>query len=123
MQFGTLGPSLPYIHDGKVRALAVTSAKRVSALPDVPTFMEAGIDGYEASLWMALVAPAATPGVIVNRLNRELNAVLQLPALRASLVAQGVEAEPGTSADLRARIRTDIEKWRRVVTRAGITAE
>ena len=123
LQFGTLGPSLPYIRDGKVRALAVTSAKRVSALPDVPTFMEAGIDGYEASLWMALVAPAATPGAIVNRLNRELNAVLQLPALRASLAAQGVEAEPGTSDDLRARIRTDVEKWRRVVTRAGITAE
>jgi len=70
LQFGTLGPSTPHIRDGKVRALAVTSAKRVTSLPNVPTFMEAGIDGYEASLWMAVLSPAATPIAIVNRLNR-----------------------------------------------------
>jgi len=123
LQFGTLGPSMPHIRDGKVRALAVTSAKRVTSLPNVPTFMEAGIDGYEASLWMAVLSPAATPIAIVNRLNRELNAVLQSSDVQASLTAQGVEPEPGTSEQLRARMRGDIEKWRGVVTRAGITAE
>ena len=123
LQFGTLGPSVPHIRDGKVRALAVTSAKRVTGLPNVPTFMEAGIDGYEASLWMAVLSPAATPAAIVNRLNRELNAVLQSSEVQASLTPQGVEAEPGTSEELRARIRSDIEKWRGVATRAGITAE
>ena len=123
LQFGTLGPSVPHIRDGKVRALAVTSAKRVSSLPNVPTFMEAGIDGYEASLWMAVISPAATPAAIINRLNRELNAVLQSRDVQAALTAQGVEPEPGTSEELRARIRGDIEKWRGVVTRAGITAE
>src|SRR2546421_4901835 len=77
LQFGTLGPSVPHIRDGKVRALAVTSAKRVASLPNLPTFMEAGIDDYEASLWMAVMAPPGTPATIVNRLNGELNAVLQ----------------------------------------------
>lgn len=123
VQFGTPGPTLPYIREGKVRPLAVTSAKRLSSLPDVPTVMEAGVPGYEASLWMALMAPPALPSAIAARLNHELNAVLESPESRGSLVAQGVEPEPGAAGAVPERIRTDIEKWRAVIKRAGITAE
>jgi len=123
MQFGTPGPTLPYIRDGKVRPLAVTSAKRLSSLPDVPTVMEAGVPGYEASLWMALMAPPAMPSAMVARLNHELNAALESPEGGSVLVAQGVEPEPGAAGVARERIRTDIEKWRAVIKRAGITAE
>jgi tripartite-type tricarboxylate transporter receptor subunit TctC len=123
IQFGTPGPTLPYIREGKVRPLAVTSAKRLSSLPDVPTVMEAGVAGYEASLWMALMAPPAMPSTIVGRLNHELNAALESPESRSSLVAQGVEPEPGTAGAVQARIRTDIEKWHAVIKRAGITVE
>jgi tripartite-type tricarboxylate transporter receptor subunit TctC len=123
IQFGTPGPTLPHIRDGKVRALAVTSAKRLSTLPDVPTFMEAGVPGYEASLWMGLMAPTGTPAAIISRLNGELNAFLASPDGRSSLAAQGVEPEPGTATALQERIRTEIEKWHAVIKRAGITAE
>jgi len=123
VQFGTPGPTLPYIRDGKVRPLAVTSAKRLSSLPDVPTVMEAGVPGYEASLWMALMAPPAMPSTIVVRMNHELNAVLESPEGRNSLIAQGVEPEPGAAGAVRERIRAHTEKWRAVIKRAGITAE
>jgi tripartite-type tricarboxylate transporter receptor subunit TctC len=123
LQFGTLGPSIPHIRDGKVRALGVTAAKRVSSLPNVPTLIEAGVEGYEASLWMAVVAPAGTGGGIVNRLNRELTTVLQREDVRASLVAQGLEPDPGAPEELRARIRADIQKWREVIAKAGIRVE
>jgi tripartite-type tricarboxylate transporter receptor subunit TctC len=123
IQFGTLGPTLPHIRDGKLRPLGVTGAKRVSALPEVPTLAEGGIAGYEASLWMAIVMPAATPGAIVERLNRELAALLQSPELRAAFMAQGFEPESSTPAELRARIRRDVDKWRDVITKAGIRPE
>jgi putative tricarboxylic transport membrane protein len=123
IQFGTLAPTIPHIREGKMRALAVTSAKRVTALPAVPTLMEAGIPGYEASLWVAVVAPGAVPPAIVARLNGELNAVLNAPETRDALLAQGMEAEPGAGEHVRARIRADIEKWRAVIAKAGIRAE
>jgi tripartite-type tricarboxylate transporter receptor subunit TctC len=123
IQFGTLAPTIPHIREGRMRALAVTSAKRVSALPDVPTLMEEGIPGYEASLWVAVVAPAGVPPAIVARLNGELNAVLNMPDTREALLAQGMEPEPGAGDHVRARIRADIDKWREVIAKAGIRTE
>jgi putative tricarboxylic transport membrane protein len=123
IQFGTLAPTIPHIREGRMRALAVTSAKRVTALADVPTLAEAGIPGYEASLWVAVVAPAAVPPAIVARLNGALNAVLNMPETRDALLAQGMEAESGAAEHVRARIRADIEKWREVISKAGIRAE
>jgi tripartite-type tricarboxylate transporter receptor subunit TctC len=123
IQFGTLAPTLPHIRDGKMRALAVTGPRRVTALPDVPTLGEAGIGGYEAALWMAVVMPAAAPAALVTRLNKELNAVLNAAETRDALVGQGIVAEPGTPDSLSARIRADIEKWRDVIAKAGIRAE
>jgi tripartite-type tricarboxylate transporter receptor subunit TctC len=120
VQFGTVAPTLPLIRAGKIRALAVTGAKRNASLPDVPTIAESGLPGYEAVLWQAIAAPAGTPAPIVGKLNREMTAVLAEPETIAALAKQGVEAEPGTPEALGARIRADVDKWRAVVAKAGI---
>src|SRR5215510_168812 len=123
MQFGTIPPTLKHIRAGKLRALAVTGARRNAALPDVPTIAEAGLAGYECTLWQAMVAPAATPPAIVARLNREVTAVLNDADVRAAFAKQGVEPEPGSPDALGARIRDDVQKWREVITSAGIRAQ
>ena len=123
MQFATIAPSLSNIRSGQLRALAVSGAKRVTALPDVPTVAEQGISGYEAALWISFVMPAATPPAIAARLNREVTEVLTSADGREALVAQGVEPEPGPPEALTARIRTDTEKWRKVIDQAGIKPE
>src|SRR5215471_3103636 len=120
MQFGTIPPTLGHIRAGKLRALAVTGGARNPALPEVPTIAESGLPGYECSLWQAIVAPAATPGAIVSRLNREVTAALNDPDLRAAFAQQGVDAEPGSPDALGARIRADVAKWRELITSAGI---
>jgi tripartite-type tricarboxylate transporter receptor subunit TctC len=122
MQFGTIPPTLTHIRAGKLRALAVTGAARNSALPDIPTIAESGLPGYECSLWQAIVAPAATPGSIVARLNREVTAVLEDAEVRAAFAKHGVDPEPGSPEALGARIRDDVQKWRDVITNAGIRA-
>jgi tripartite-type tricarboxylate transporter receptor subunit TctC len=123
MQFATIPPTLTNINAGQVRALATTGTKRVSVLPNVPTIAESGIPGYEAALWLAIVAPAGVPGAIVARLNAAVNEVLNAPGPKASLMAQGLELEPGPPEALTARIRADIDKWRKVIAQAGIRAE
>ena len=115
MQFGAAGASLEMIRDGKLRALAVTSAHRAGALPDVPTLDEAGLKGYDAALWMAIVAPAALAPEIAGRVNRELNAVLAEPEARNLLAIQVLDTEPSTPDALRARIAADIIRWRALV--------
>ena len=120
MQFGTIPPTLVHVRSGKLRALAVTGAARNAALPEVPTMAESGLPGYEASLWQAIVAPAATPPAIVARLNREVTAVLTDADLRAAFAQHGVEPQPGPPEALAARIRADVAKWREVMTSAGI---
>jgi tripartite-type tricarboxylate transporter receptor subunit TctC len=122
MQFGTIPPTLTHIRAGKLRALAVTGAARNPTLPDVPTLAESGLDGYECSLWQAIVAPAAASPAIVARLNREVGAVLDDPDVRAALAKNGIEAEASSPSALGARIRADVTKWRDVITSAGIRA-
>jgi tripartite-type tricarboxylate transporter receptor subunit TctC len=123
MQFGTLGPTLEQIRDGKLRALAVTSAKRIDALPQVPTLQEAGLAGYEAVLWMAVMAPAGTPPAIVMRLNQAMRDGLAAPDVVAALKLQ--EMEPGSSAPeaVQERISVEIAKWRSLAAAAGFEVE
>jgi tripartite-type tricarboxylate transporter receptor subunit TctC len=123
MQFATIAPSLPNIQAGQLRAIATSGAKRVAALRDVPTVAESGIAGYEAALWVAVVAPAATPMPIIARLNRALNDILNSADATEALIAQGMTAEPGPPDALTRRIRTDTAKWRDVAAKAGIRAE
>jgi len=123
MQFATIAPSLANIRAGQLRALAVTGRKRVEALPDVPTMDEAGVRGYEATLWFGLMAPAKFPAAIAARLNREAVAILNSAEMKATLAQQGFVAEAGPPEALTAQIRADIAKWREVIPKAGISAQ
>jgi tripartite-type tricarboxylate transporter receptor subunit TctC len=123
MQFGTMAPVLPHVLSGKVRALAVTGLRRAAVLPDVPTLDESGLPGFEASLWLAVVAPAKTPPEIVARMNAELKAVLAEPDVIAALERQGIAATSSTPEELRARIEHDIAKWKKLAQETGITME
>ena len=122
MQFGTIPPALTHIRSGKLRALAVTSAARNPALPEVPTLAESGLQGYECSLWQAIVAPAAVSPTVIARLSREIGAALDDQELRAAFAKNGIDAQASTPAELGARMSADAKKWRDVIVSAGITA-
>lgn len=123
MAYVTIPPTLSLIQQGKVRAIAVTGAQRSPALPDVPAIAESGLVGYEAVLWQALNAPAATPAPILARLNSETNALLREPKTAQALAKVGVEAEPSTPQQLADRITADIKKWHEVIVGAGIKVQ
>jgi tripartite-type tricarboxylate transporter receptor subunit TctC len=123
MQFATIAPTLANIRANQVRALAVTSRKRSDALPDVLTMDEAGVKGYEATLWFALVGPAGLPPAIAARLNREAIDILNSPEMKETLAQQGLVPDPSTPEALTAQIRGDIGKWRDVIAKAGIKPE
>jgi tripartite-type tricarboxylate transporter receptor subunit TctC len=115
--------ALPFIRSGKVRALAVTSAARSSVLPDVPTLDEAGLPGFEVVGWNGLLAPAGTPRPIIEKLNREIVRILRSADVTALLKEQGVDVVGDTPEEFASVIRTDIEKWRGIITAAGIKIE
>jgi len=121
--FGILGTLGPLIKDGRIRALAVTTEKRTADIPDVPTMAEAGLPGFEASLWFAVVAPAALPPALLTRLNREINAILGEPEIKRALSAHAITVELSTPDALRETIRVDIEKWRAIAVKAGVKPE
>ncbi|MDF3009899.1 MAG: tripartite tricarboxylate transporter substrate binding protein [Burkholderiales bacterium] len=105
---------------GKLRALAVTTKRRITAAPDVPTFEEAGLPGYEAIGWFGAVAPAGTPSQIVNRLNQEIRNALSAPEVRERALSAGAEPFPSTPEEFAAIIREETKKWGEVVKTAGI---
>lgn len=121
--FGTIAPSLAHIRNGKMRALATTGERRNTMLPEVPTMAEAGLAGYEAALWTALVLPAGASAGIVARLNREVVTIVNTAETRDALDKQGVVVEAGTPAALAARIRDDLKKWSDLIASAGIRAQ
>jgi tripartite-type tricarboxylate transporter receptor subunit TctC len=123
MQFATIAPSLANIRAGQLRALGVTSKKRVEALPDVPTMDEQGVRGYEAVLWFALVAPAKLPAGIAARLHRETVDILNTAEMKETLAQQGFVTEAGPPEALTDQIHADIAKWREVIPKAGISAQ
>jgi tripartite-type tricarboxylate transporter receptor subunit TctC len=123
MQFATIAPTLANIRANQLRALAVTGRKRSDALPDVPTMDEAGVKGYEATLWFALTAPAGLPPAIAARLNRETIDILNSAEMKETFAQQGFVPDPGTPDALTAQIRGDIGKWRDVIAKAGIKPE
>ncbi|WP_317915467.1 tripartite tricarboxylate transporter substrate binding protein [Cupriavidus sp. TKC] len=118
--FDNLPASLPYIKAGKLRALAVSSPQRLSILPDVPTFNELGIKGYEVAGWGALWAPAGTPQAIVDRLNREANAVLKDPTMIAQMEALASDTQGGTAKSLAAFAAAETQRWGEVIRSAGL---
>ncbi len=119
VMFANMPPSLPLIRDGRVRPIAVTTAQRLAAFPDLPTVAETGVPGYEVSTWFALFAVAATPEAIVQRLNREFAAALADPDIREKLGAQGYTINGGSPQDLGNLVRTELVKWAKVVKESG----
>ena len=115
--------SIAFIKSGRLKALGVTSAKRSVALPDVPTFAEAGLPGYESTGWFGIVAPAGTPAAVIDRLNAELQSALNDPETRQRIVASGAEPMPGTPAEFRGMIESEIPKWEKVIKTSGARAE
>ncbi|TMH88026.1 MAG: tripartite tricarboxylate transporter substrate binding protein [Betaproteobacteria bacterium] len=123
LMFSTMPPALPHVKDGKLRALAVTSAKRSPAAPDIPTLDEIALPGFEANTWHGVVVPAGTPATIVARLNREIVAILHLPDVVERFSSQGAEALGSTPEEFAAYIRSETLKWAKVVRDSGAKAE
>src|SRR5262249_32219037 len=120
--FGIMVSSLEHIRAGKVRALAVTTATRSDVLPDIPTVGES-VAGYEASAWWGIGAPRNTPAEIVEKLNKETNAALEDPKIKAQLADLGGTALGGSPADFGRLIADETEKWGKVIQFAGIKPE
>jgi tripartite-type tricarboxylate transporter receptor subunit TctC len=121
--FDTTVVAAPHIQSGKVRALAVTSPKRVPSLANVPTMAEAGVKGYEIVSWQGIFAPAATSKDVVQRLNGELVKILKLPDVRERLEALGMEPVGNSPDEFAAFQKAEIAKWAKVVKEAKITAD
>jgi tripartite-type tricarboxylate transporter receptor subunit TctC len=120
MMFSGVPALLPHIHSGRLRAIAIGSLKRFSALPDVPTFDESGLKGYEATTWFGLMAPIRTPREIVARLNAEVDKIIKSPDLQTRFVNDGLEPIGGTQEEFGKFIRAEIEKYAKVIKAAGL---
>ncbi|MGJ7544564.1 tripartite tricarboxylate transporter substrate binding protein [Variovorax sp. LT1R16] len=118
-----LGSSGPFIKAGKLRALAVTTAKRSQSIPDLPTVAESGLPGYEAMPWLGLVAPAGTPQPVIDRLHREIAEILKEPELRERFKGWGLDIIGNTPAEFSSFLRRDIDQWARVISSAKIKAD
>jgi tripartite-type tricarboxylate transporter receptor subunit TctC len=117
--FDTTLSAMPQVKSGRLRALAVTSAQRSGAAPELPTIAEAGVPGYEATAWNGLLAPAGTPKEIVTELNRAVNEILKSPEVAQRLAADGAEAGTGSADDFAAFIRDEVTKWAKVAESSG----
>jgi tripartite-type tricarboxylate transporter receptor subunit TctC len=123
LYFATISTALPHVKAGKLRGLAVTSAKRSVTLPDVPTIAEAGVPGYAHNSWVGMAAPAKTPPAIVNRLHAESVKIVQSPEVKKLLLREGLESNGNTPQEFAADLKEEIAKWQKVVKAAGIRAE
>jgi tripartite-type tricarboxylate transporter receptor subunit TctC len=123
MVFGSVVATLPFVQSGKLRALAVTSPKRIDAAPDVPTLNELGYPGIEASSWYGLFAPAGTPPAIVARINAEMVKLAQDPDYKQQLSKNGQEAIASTPDELKRYVKSEFDTWSRVIKTANIKAE
>ena len=119
MIFDNMPSALPLVKSGDVRAIAVTSAKRSAAAPDIPTIAESGLPGFEASSWFALMAPAGLPKEVLARINAETARVLSLPDVREKLTQLGLDVAPGSPEALASHIQTETVKWAKVVKDSG----
>ena len=121
--FSSTATALPHVKSGKLKAIGVTTAKRIPALPDVPTVKESGLPGYEVILWHGLIGPKGLPKAIVDRLNGEVNKALKLKETDEQLQNDGVSAAGGTPEQFGATIKKEIGVWKKVAADAGVKAE
>jgi tripartite-type tricarboxylate transporter receptor subunit TctC len=123
LMFTGLPSVLAQLKAGKLRGIAVTSAQRLPAVPELPTFTEAGVKGFEVSPWFGVLAPAGTPRAIVDRLYREFAAVLKEPPIRDFMNQRGVDPVGSSPTEFSAHIKAEIAQWKEVIDRAGIRAD
>jgi len=120
--FATAASAVPQIKAGRIKGLAVTTAKRSGLMPDLPTISEAGLKGFDANNWYGIVVPAKTPRPIINRLNAEVAKILHMPEIKTFLFNQGLDVAPGTPEQFGAYIKSERAKWAKVVKAAGAKA-
>ncbi len=123
VMFNATSTALEFVNTGKARGLGVSSGKRSPLAPDLPTVAEAGVPGYEVLIWQGLLAPAGTPQPIVERLNREINAVLKAPEIQKEFATMGVSPLPWTAKEFQDYLANEVTKWARVVKTNGIKAD
>jgi len=121
--FSPISAALPNVREGKLVALGVSTAKRTSALPNVPTIAESGLPGFDYNLWVGMFAPAGTPADIVDKINRDVGRVLQTPEAKERLAALGAEAMPMSPAEFRKFVRDEIDDSAKVIKAAGIKVQ
>ncbi|HZT62446.1 MAG TPA: tripartite tricarboxylate transporter substrate binding protein [Burkholderiales bacterium] len=123
VMFAGMSNVFPHLKSGRIRALAIGSAKRSDAMPELPTMQEAGVAGFDYAAWAGFLAPAGTPVSLIDKLNNDLRKVLGLPEVREKLVALGFEVSPGTPQEFGAKIEREMAKVAKVVKQAGIRAD
>jgi tripartite-type tricarboxylate transporter receptor subunit TctC len=121
VQFGFvgMGPAIPHVKSGRIKALAISTAKRATLLPDLPTMQEQGVKDFDTSIWFAFLVPAKTPRPVIAKLNAELNRILKLPETRDFLINTGVEVTPTTPEELARFIRAEADKYRKIIQVSG----
>lgn len=120
VSFATFASAIQYVRAGKLRALGIAGQHRTKLMPDLPTFAEAGLKGYDAELWYSLLAPARTPPAVVDKINRALLAALKSPEVTEQFAKQGFEAKGSTPAELKTYIGREMARWQRVITENNI---
>jgi len=123
MAFDNLSAAIQHIRSGKLKALATTGTVRAPSLPDLPTVQEAGLAGYDSTSWNAIFVPAGTPKAVIDRLNKELDAILKSEETKKFFADQGAEAGGGTPEELNAFVRSETAKWAKVVKDSGAKAD
>jgi len=123
MFFGSIATLRPHVDSGRLRAVGMTTAQRSAAMPDVPTFIESGLAGYEVNGWYGLLTTGKTPRAIVERLSATLRQILNDPETRSQFVKNGLDPAPGSADEFARLLSAEIVKWASVVKAAGIKAE
>jgi tripartite-type tricarboxylate transporter receptor subunit TctC len=121
--FATTASAIPHLKSGRIKGIAVTTAKRSALLPDVPTISESGLAGFDANNWYGLVVPAKTPRAIIDQLNAEVTKVLAMPDVKTTLFNQGLDPAPGTPEQFGAYIKSERAKWAKVIKESGAKPE
>jgi len=123
MNFDTMPPVMPHVQAGKLRGLAISTPKRLSQLPEVPTFMEEGITGFDVANWYGVMAPAGTPRDIVQKLNADINKAMQVPEVRARLEGVGTQLREQSAAEFEAYMKAEIAKYAKLIKDTGVRIE
>jgi tripartite-type tricarboxylate transporter receptor subunit TctC len=121
--FATTASSIPHLKSGRIKGIAVTTAKRSALLPDLPTISESGLAGFDANNWYGLVVPAKTPRAIIDQLNAEVTKILAMPDVKTILFNQGLDPAPGTPEQFGAYIKSERAKWAKVIKESGAKPE